>query len=370
MLRKGHILAVFAIGVSVIAAFTVVASAEESLVPSWIKTTVGFWINGDAGDQEFINAIKWMLENNVLQVTTTQDDDWKIEASKLYSKNQELEEDNRFLNDQLDEYYGWYEEEFDVNQKNLQYIYELEAKNAELYDAYLYWYNLKSSSSSGNYYFDEPSEQYSSNDCSGSAGCISGYVTEIVDGDTIKVDGQSIRFALANTPEYGQAGYDQATNFIQAICPMGSAVLVDEDDGQTQRSYGRIIAVVYCNNINLNQAVLEQGFAEISTKFCNVSEFSGESWAQNYGCAYEESPPPKQASTPPQEPKQESTPTQEPKQESTPQQPSCDPSYPDVCIAPYPPDLDCGEISYKNFRVVGSDPHRFDGDGDGIGCES
>jgi len=32
--------------------------------------------------------------------------------------------------------------------------------------------------------------------------------------------------------------------------------------------------------------------------------------------------------------------------------------------------LDCGEISHKNFRVVGSDPHRFDGDGDGIGCES
>jgi len=49
--------------------------------------------------------------------------------------------------------------------------------------------------------------------------------------------------------------------------------------------------------------------------------------------------------------------------------PSCDPSYPDVCIAPYPPDLDCGEIGYSNFRVVGSDPHGFDGDNDGIGCE-
>lgn len=53
-----------------------------------------------------------------------------------------------------------------------------------------------------------------------------------------------------------------------------------------------------------------------------------------------------------------------------PTQPSCDPSYPDVCIPPYPPDLDCGEIGYSNFRVVGSDPHGFDGDNDGIGCES
>ena len=50
--------------------------------------------------------------------------------------------------------------------------------------------------------------------------------------------------------------------------------------------------------------------------------------------------------------------------------PTCDPSYPTVCIPPPPPYLDCGEISYRNFTVVGSDPHRFDGDNDGIGCET
>lgn len=49
---------------------------------------------------------------------------------------------------------------------------------------------------------------------------------------------------------------------------------------------------------------------------------------------------------------------------------NCDPSYPDVCIPPPPPDLDCGDISYRRFRVTGSDPHGFDRDGDGIGCES
>jgi len=47
-----------------------------------------------------------------------------------------------------------------------------------------------------------------------------------------------------------------------------------------------------------------------------------------------------------------------------------DPSYPDVCIPPPPPDLDCGDIPYRNSRVVGGDPHRFDRDRDGIGCES
>ena len=49
---------------------------------------------------------------------------------------------------------------------------------------------------------------------------------------------------------------------------------------------------------------------------------------------------------------------------------SCDESYPDVCIAPYPPDLDCGEIGFSNFRVIDNDPHGFDRDNDGIGCES
>jgi hypothetical protein len=48
---------------------------------------------------------------------------------------------------------------------------------------------------------------------------------------------------------------------------------------------------------------------------------------------------------------------------------SCDLSYPDVCIPPAPPDLDCPEIAYTNFRVTGIDPHGFDGDNDGIGCE-
>lgn len=50
--------------------------------------------------------------------------------------------------------------------------------------------------------------------------------------------------------------------------------------------------------------------------------------------------------------------------------PTCDPSYPDFCIPYGSPDLDCGEISQKNFRVLQPDPHGFDRDRDGIGCES
>lgn len=47
----------------------------------------------------------------------------------------------------------------------------------------------------------------------------------------------------------------------------------------------------------------------------------------------------------------------------------CDDSYPEVCIPAYPPDLDCGDITERNFIVRGPDPHGFDRGGDGVGCE-
>jgi micrococcal nuclease len=48
---------------------------------------------------------------------------------------------------------------------------------------------------------------------------------------------------------------------------------------------------------------------------------------------------------------------------------SCDPSYPDVCIPPPPPDLDCIHVPYKNFKVIPPDTHGLDEDGNGIGCD-
>ena len=48
----------------------------------------------------------------------------------------------------------------------------------------------------------------------------------------------------------------------------------------------------------------------------------------------------------------------------------CDSSYPGVCIPPPPPNLNCADVSEKRFSVQGSDPHGFDRDNDGVGCES
>jgi micrococcal nuclease len=49
---------------------------------------------------------------------------------------------------------------------------------------------------------------------------------------------------------------------------------------------------------------------------------------------------------------------------------NCDPSYSGACVPAYPPDVDCHDIRATDFRSKGSDPHGFDGDGDGIACES
>src|SRR5918996_1153867 len=49
---------------------------------------------------------------------------------------------------------------------------------------------------------------------------------------------------------------------------------------------------------------------------------------------------------------------------------NCHRSYPGVCIPPAPPDLDCPEVPYRNFAVRPPDPHGFDADLDGVGCET
>lgn len=50
----------------------------------------------------------------------------------------------------------------------------------------------------------------------------------------------------------------------------------------------------------------------------------------------------------------------------------CDPAYPDFCIASVGEagDLNCGDVDGRRFVVLAPDPHGFDGDNDGVGCES
>lgn len=121
-------------------------------------------------------------------------------------------------------------------------------------------------------------------DCKGSAKCFLGTLDKIVDGDTVEVDGQTVRLSLVNTPEKGSPGYDDAISFLERICPLRSNVLVDEDDMQISRSHRRVIAEVHCEGVNLNEALLDSGNAWILEDFCERSEFSSENWARYHGC--------------------------------------------------------------------------------------
>jgi len=120
--------------------------------------------------------------------------------------------------------------------------------------------------------------------CSGSAACIPGIVTANIDGDTLKVYGKSIRLALVDAPESGESGFAEASDFIANACPPNSFAVVDEDDMQTGGSFGRIIGVVFCDGVNVNDAILDAGLAVLASGFCSSSEFETHAWAIEHGC--------------------------------------------------------------------------------------
>jgi micrococcal nuclease len=184
-----------------------------------------------------------------------------------------------------------------------------------------------------------------------------GVVTKVIDGDTLDIkakDGKTIaiRLTLVDAPETDEPGYTQAKNFVSQNC-LNKEAVVDPDNNQN-RSFSRLVAVVYCEGHNVNEAVIANGFATIYRSFCDVSEFANTVWAQKFGCGNNDNSNKNGASSKDDE--------NEPSE--------CDVSYPNVCIHSAPPDLDCGEIKHRNFKVLSADPHGFDGDGDGIGCDS
>jgi micrococcal nuclease len=131
---------------------------------------------------------------------------------------------------------------------------------------------------------ESDTSQHSSEDCSGTAGCFRGTVTKIIDGDTIHVDDQSVRFALVSAPNLEGYGGIDSRNFIQTICPVGSEVLVDEDDGHILDDHARMVGIVTCNDMILNEELLDANLGHLESRFCSSSEFANESWAIKHGC--------------------------------------------------------------------------------------
>lgn len=199
-------------------------------------------------------------------------------------------------------------------------------------------------------------------------------VTDVVDGDTIKARFRgriiTVRLIGVDAPELVGPDYS-----IECFAPKASQYATQVLDGQRVRleidvdeldRYDRTLAYVWLGDRLFNEQLVSGGFAIAGTYPPNVSYDqrlrSAQREARNHdrGLWGQCDPGPFEV-------------------------PglvggsgggtggggggSCDGSYPGVCIAPYPPDLDCADVPYTNFVVTGSDPHGFDGDDDGRGCE-
>jgi endonuclease YncB( thermonuclease family) len=129
---------------------------------------------------------------------------------------------------------------------------------------------------------------YSGSDveCLGSAGCIEGVATRIVDADTLYVDVNGtvykVDLALTGAPSRTEEMFLESTGFTRDLC-LGSTVLIDQDD-RVLTSNSDLVAVVYCSSSNLNNELLDNGYATLETEQCTTSEFADEVWLRDNGC--------------------------------------------------------------------------------------
>ncbi len=108
----------------------------------------------------------------------------------------------------------------------------------------------------------------------------SGYVKNVVDGDTVDVHFniygvQRVRLVGVDAPEIGEEGYEEAKAFVNETC-MWEEVKLDVDDMKQYDTDYRILAVVYVNGTNLNEKLVKEGYAEVM--YIPPSEFDSREW--------------------------------------------------------------------------------------------
>lgn len=214
----------------------------------------------------------------------------------------------------------------------------------------------------------------------------------VTDGDTIHVNvggrTEPVRLILIDTPEthdpndppecYGQA----ATDYLKWLLSLGGDLYLETDVTNRDR-YDRLLRYAWLDfgggEVYLvNEAMVRSGHAALYSYPPDVEYVDQIREAQTFarehglgfwsGCTTDANGDTNELSGAQGIVSQPQPQAQAPVQQV--QSGACDASYPDVCIPPSPPDLDCGDVSARRFTVLSPDPHRFDGDFDGVGCES
>jgi micrococcal nuclease len=205
-------------------------------------------------------------------------------------------------------------------------------------------------------------------------------VAWVVDGDTIALaDGRRVRLVQIDTPELGSGEcYSRASaRVLRSLLPAGARVTLEADPRLDRVDrYGRLLRYVWAGGRNVNLELVRRGAATVwlydgargrhAGRLLAAARAARARKAGLWGaCPKAVWDPTAAANT------GTSGPGTSKPLPLAPGGSRCDPSYPDVCIPPSPPDLDCGDIPYRHFRVLPPDPHRFDGrDQDGVGCET
>lgn len=207
-------------------------------------------------------------------------------------------------------------------------------------------------------------------------------VVSVTDGDTIRVllEGENVpvRYIGIDTPEIqnGVEWMGAEATAANAGLVAGQQVVLEKDVSETDQ-YGRLLRYVWLDSgagwLLVNAELLRQGYAQITTfppdvKYADALFVKAQDAARGRALGLWGAPPTPVPTPMPTPPPAVIAPL-------VPQPPSnCDPSYPDFCLVIGIGDLDCGEVQWRRFTVrwdvPNPDPHGFDREGDGIGCES
>ncbi len=89
----------------------------------------------------------------------------------------------------------------------------------------------------------------------------------VVSGDTVKVDGNSIRIYGIDTPERGEPGFEKASNFMRAATERGPFICGVFDKDRYNRHVAQCIIDADTELRDVGQALLEAGLAKAYTKY-------------------------------------------------------------------------------------------------------